>query len=128
MRSLTKTATSADTATASASGWQTIKRIAPYLWPKGELWVKQRVVFALLLLFVSSSFAIEPALQDGYGTLAECLSCQYLFTNVFVLFFFFVLLFFIFFYIYFPKFINILVYSCSFIYLFFLLFRFFILT
>ena len=58
MRSLTKTATSADTATASASGWQTIKRIAPYLWPKGELWVKQRVVFALLLLLVSKIVSV----------------------------------------------------------------------
>jgi ATP-binding cassette subfamily B protein len=58
MRSLTKTATSADTAHASASGWQTIKRIAPYLWPKGELWVKQRVVFALLLLFISKIVSV----------------------------------------------------------------------
>ena len=44
MRRLTTTATTADIAKAPASGWQTMKRMAPYLWPKNELWVRQRVV------------------------------------------------------------------------------------
>jgi len=44
------TATTADAADKSASGWQTIKRVGPYLWPSGEGWVKRRVVLSLLLL------------------------------------------------------------------------------
>ena len=33
-----------------ASGWQTIRRVLPYLWPEGEGWVKRRVVGALVML------------------------------------------------------------------------------
>ncbi len=44
------TATTADAADKSASGWQTIKRVGPYLWPPGEAWVKRRVVISLILL------------------------------------------------------------------------------
>ena len=47
------TATSADASQASASGWQTIRRVLPYLWPDGMGWVKRRVVGALLLLLVA---------------------------------------------------------------------------
>lgn len=34
---------------ASSSGWITIRRVAPYLWPEGQPWVKRRVVIALIL-------------------------------------------------------------------------------
>ena len=44
------TATTADAANKPASGWQTIKRVGPYLWPPGESWVKRRVVISLVLL------------------------------------------------------------------------------
>ena len=44
------TATSADQHAPSASGWATISRVLPYLWPEGQPWVKRRVVGALLLL------------------------------------------------------------------------------
>ena len=33
-----------------AGGWQTIRRVWPYLWPADEPWVKRRVVFSLLAL------------------------------------------------------------------------------
>ncbi len=32
------------------SGWQTIRRVVPYLWPEGQTWVKRRVVLAMLAL------------------------------------------------------------------------------
>ena len=44
------TATSADAVDKSASGWHTIKRVGPYLWPPGEPWVKRRVVLAMFFL------------------------------------------------------------------------------
>ena len=44
------TATSADIPESPASGWATIKRVIPYLWPDGQGWVKRRVVAAMLLL------------------------------------------------------------------------------
>ena len=44
------TATSADAVDKSASGWHTIKRVGPYLWPPGEAWVKRRVVLAMFFL------------------------------------------------------------------------------
>ena len=47
MRRITTTATTADLVKAPANGWTTMKRVGPYLWPKGETWVKQRVVGAL---------------------------------------------------------------------------------
>lgn len=52
------TATTADAAKTSASGWQTMKRMGPYLWPKGELWVKQRVVLAMVLLLCAKMVSI----------------------------------------------------------------------
>ena len=54
----TVTATTADLVKAPASGWQTMKRIGPYLWPDGEAWVKRRVVAALLLLLVSKIVSV----------------------------------------------------------------------
>ena len=44
------TATTADAADKPGSGWATIKRVGPYLWPPGEDWVKRRVVLSLMLL------------------------------------------------------------------------------
>ena len=40
------------------SGWRTIRKVAPYLWPDDEPWVKRRVVFALLALLVSKLVAV----------------------------------------------------------------------
>jgi len=58
MRRVTTTATTADLVKAPASGWQTMKRIGPYLWPAGETWVKQRVVAALMLLVLSKLVSV----------------------------------------------------------------------
>ncbi len=41
-----------------ARGWQTISRVAPYLWPKGEPWAKRRVVLALLALLAAKLVAV----------------------------------------------------------------------
>ena len=41
-----------------ASGWRTIRRVAPYLWPAGESWVKRRVVLSLLALVVAKLIAV----------------------------------------------------------------------
>ena len=35
------------------SGWRTIRKVTPYLWPKGESWAKRRVVLAMLMLVAS---------------------------------------------------------------------------
>ena len=53
-----QTATSADQHPASASGWQTIARVLPYLWPEGQSWVKRRVVAALLLLVMAKLISV----------------------------------------------------------------------
>ena len=53
MRRITHTSTTADMAKAPANGWQTMQRVAPYLWPPGEGWVKRRVVMALILLVMA---------------------------------------------------------------------------
>ena len=58
MRQVTTTAITADLVKAPASGWQTMQRIGPYLWPKGETWVKRRVVAALMLLVVSKIVSV----------------------------------------------------------------------
>ena len=43
----------------SASGWATIVRVAPYLWPKvGGGWVKRRVVLALVALVMAKLIAV----------------------------------------------------------------------
>ena len=43
---------------ASSSGWITIRRVAPYLWPEGQPWVKRRVVIALLLLVAAKLVSV----------------------------------------------------------------------
>ncbi|CUH80032.1 ABCB family ABC transporter ATP-binding protein/permease [Tropicibacter naphthalenivorans] len=40
------------------SGLRTIRRVGPYLWPEGKLWVKQRVVIAMALLVFAKLIAI----------------------------------------------------------------------
>jgi len=61
------TATDAsDSATANAeiareerrSGWRTIRRAAPYLWPEAHPWVKTRVVSALAVLVLAKLIAV----------------------------------------------------------------------
>lgn len=52
------TATSADQTPAPASGWQTIARVLPYLWPEGQGWVKRRVMGALLLLVMAKLISV----------------------------------------------------------------------
>ncbi|MEZ5752232.1 MAG: ABC transporter ATP-binding protein/permease [Paracoccaceae bacterium] len=44
--------------TVSASGWQTIRRVGPYLWPDGELGIKMRVSIAMVLLLVAKLIAV----------------------------------------------------------------------
>ena len=41
-----------------ASGWRTIKRVTPYLWPEGESWVKRRVLIAMAALLLSKVIAV----------------------------------------------------------------------
>ncbi|MEN8936041.1 ABCB family ABC transporter ATP-binding protein/permease [Planktotalea arctica] len=40
------------------SGWRTIRRVAPYLWPADKLWVKQRVSLALIMLLIAKVVAV----------------------------------------------------------------------
>ncbi|KUF09019.1 ABCB family ABC transporter ATP-binding protein/permease [Pseudoponticoccus marisrubri] len=40
------------------SGWRTIKRVFPYLWPEGQTWVKRRVVIAMGFLLLSKLIAV----------------------------------------------------------------------
>ncbi len=40
------------------SGWRTIQKVAPYLWPADKPWVKQRVVVALAMLAIAKFVAV----------------------------------------------------------------------
>lgn len=44
--------------TPRGSGWRTIRRVLPYLWPKGQAWVKYRVVLALAFLLFSKVVSV----------------------------------------------------------------------
>jgi len=44
---------------APAGAWATISRVGPYLWPEGELWVKQRVIAAMVLLLAAKLVSIS---------------------------------------------------------------------
>ena len=57
MRRTTASAPNSDTAP-PASGWQTMARMLPYLWPQGQAWVKRRVAAALLLLLAAKAVSI----------------------------------------------------------------------
>ncbi|WP_104402286.1 ABCB family ABC transporter ATP-binding protein/permease [Vibrio penaeicida] len=43
---------------ARESGWNTIQKISPYLWPKNKPWVKRRVVIAMIALGLSKLVAV----------------------------------------------------------------------
>ncbi len=48
------------------SGWRTIRKVAPYLWPEDKPWVKRRVVWALLALIASKLVSVgTPVLYKG---------------------------------------------------------------
>ncbi len=53
------TATSADLSMTEASGLQTMRRMAPYLWPEGQAWAKRRVVIALMFLLVAKVVSVS---------------------------------------------------------------------
>jgi len=40
------------------SGWRTVRKVAPYLWPDDKPWVKRRVVIALLMLAIAKIVAV----------------------------------------------------------------------
>lgn len=42
-----------------ASGWQTIVRVIPYLWPADKPWVKRRVVASLIMLFMAKIVSVS---------------------------------------------------------------------
>ncbi|MCT8160232.1 ABC transporter ATP-binding protein/permease [Pseudoruegeria sp. SHC-113] len=80
---MSPTATALDDAH-RVSGWRTIRKVAPYLWPDGEAWVKRRVVAALAILFVAKLIAVttpffykaavDALAQDGATTPAWMLA------------------------------------------------------
>ena len=43
---------------ARRSGLRTVRRVIPYLWPANESWVRHRVIWALVALFVSKLVAV----------------------------------------------------------------------
>ncbi|MEM6693364.1 MAG: ABC transporter ATP-binding protein/permease [Pseudomonadota bacterium] len=47
-----------DGATARRRGWRVIRKVAPYLWPEGQSWVKQRVVVAMAALVLAKLIAV----------------------------------------------------------------------
>jgi len=53
------TATSADMPERPASGWQTMVRVGPYLWPADKPWVKRRVLLALGFLLAAKIVSIS---------------------------------------------------------------------
>jgi len=40
------------------SGWRTVRKVAPYLWPDDKPWVKRRVVLALAVMVFSKMIAV----------------------------------------------------------------------
>jgi ATP-binding cassette subfamily B protein len=40
------------------SGWRTIRKVVPYLWPDDQPWVKRRVVMALIFLAIAKAVTI----------------------------------------------------------------------
>ncbi|WP_137112962.1 ABC transporter ATP-binding protein/permease [Rhodobacter sp. SY28-1] len=58
MRRTTKNATTADSGTSRAPAMTTIRRVAPYLWPEGQGWVKRRVVFSLVFLVMAKLVSV----------------------------------------------------------------------
>jgi ATP-binding cassette, subfamily B, heavy metal transporter len=56
MRRLKHTSQNLDNS--SVRGMRTIRKVAPYLWPEGQFWVKWRVVVAMAMLLVAKLIAI----------------------------------------------------------------------
>ncbi|MFN3938527.1 MAG: ABCB family ABC transporter ATP-binding protein/permease [Gemmobacter sp.] len=49
-----------------SSGWATIRRVGPYLWPEDQAWVKRRVVLALVFLVLAKIVSVgTPFLYKG---------------------------------------------------------------
>ena len=61
MRRPTDSVTTAPAApeTPSTTGMETIRRVTPYLWPKGEGWVKRRVILALSMLVFAKIISVS---------------------------------------------------------------------
>ena len=59
MRRTTANATSADLGSMPASGWHTLRRVAPYLWPEGQAWVKRRVIGAMFFLVLAKLVSVS---------------------------------------------------------------------
>ena len=65
---------------ARRSGWRTVRRVAPYLWPDDKPWVKHRVVWAMLMLILAKlvtvvtpmfyKAAVDTLAGEGVSTLA----------------------------------------------------------
>lgn len=48
------------------SGWRTLRRVLPYLWPKDPAWVRWRVALALVVLVISKLVTVyTPVLYKG---------------------------------------------------------------
>ena len=48
------------------SGWRTIQKVAPYLWPADKAWVKYRVVWAMVMLVLAKLVTVgTPFLYKG---------------------------------------------------------------
>ncbi len=58
MRRVTQNLMSSDASTAPANGWQTMRRVLPYLWPPGQGWIKRRVAGALAMLIIAKVIAV----------------------------------------------------------------------
>ncbi|WP_394177292.1 ABCB family ABC transporter ATP-binding protein/permease [Yoonia maritima] len=54
--------TSANLDNTKVQGWDVIRRVAPYLWPAGQTWVKRRVVLAMVVLFTAKLIAVTTPL------------------------------------------------------------------
>lgn len=80
----TTAAAEAETQTSDAahrkSGWRTVQKVAPYLWPDDKPWVKTRVVWAMAMLLLAKVItvttpmfykgAVDALAGDGVSTLA----------------------------------------------------------
>ncbi|MEL6643934.1 MAG: ABC transporter ATP-binding protein/permease [Pseudomonadota bacterium] len=43
---------------ARRSGWRTVRKVAPYLWPEDQPWVKRRVVIAVIMLVLARVISV----------------------------------------------------------------------
>ena len=54
----TSPATPAFETEARRSGWRTVRKVSPYLWPEGEGWAKRRVVIAMVALILAKLITV----------------------------------------------------------------------